>query len=34
MKKVGKEKKQGCVNVLVVSAGASYTTKGGVTVNI
>ena len=34
MKQVGKEKKQGCVNVLFASAGASYTTKGGVTVTI
>ena len=34
MKTVGKEKKQGCVSILVATAGASYTTKGGVTVNI
>ncbi len=34
MKTVGKEKKQGCVTVVVVSAGASYTAKNGVGISI
>ena len=34
MKTVGKEKKQGCVSMMIATAGASYTTKGGITVSI